>query len=177
MDKVKVGISSCLLGEKVRYDGSHKFDRYIADILGRYFEWIPICPEVECGLTVPREPMHLVGEPSSPRLVTINTRIDLTEEMVKWTMKKFRDLEHEELCGFIFKSKSPSSGISGVKVHTPSGMSGRKGPGIFGGAFMKRFPLIPVIDSDKLYDPRSRGNFMKKVFAYKINRSAEAHRF
>jgi uncharacterized protein YbbK (DUF523 family) len=171
MDRIKIGISSCLLGRQVRYDGGHKFDPYIADTLGPYFEWIPICPEVECGLPVPREPMHLVGDPLSPRLVTVDTHIDFTEDMIQWTIGKFKDLEREGLCGFIFKSKSPSSAIGGVRVHTPPGTSGRKGSGIFGSAFMKRFPLIPVIDSDKLHDRRARENFMRKVITYKINRS------
>jgi uncharacterized protein YbgA (DUF1722 family)/uncharacterized protein YbbK (DUF523 family) len=167
MVKIKIGISSCLLGEKVRYDGGHKWDRYITDTLGQYFEWVSVCPEVEYGLSIPREAMHLIGNPSSPRLVTIRTGIDHTEGMLKWAEKRLKEIEKEELCGFIFKSRSPSSGIGGVKVYTPSGMPSQKGVGIFGGAFMSKFPLIPVIDEGRLHDPGLRENFIERVFIYK----------
>ncbi|KAA0241720.1 MAG: DUF1722 domain-containing protein [Candidatus Brocadia sp. AMX2] len=139
-EKIKMGISSCLLGEKVRYDGRHKLDRFITDTLGQYFEWVPVCPECEYGLPVPREPLRLVGRPESPRLITIKTGIDHTEKMLQWAEKKLGELEQENLCGFIFKSKSPSSGIVGVKMYTPSGIPSQRGAGIFGGAFMKHFP-------------------------------------
>lgn len=166
MQKIKVGISSCLLGEKVRYDGGHKLDRYITDTLGQYFDWVPVCPEVEYGLPVPREAMRLVGSDISPRLVTVHTGVDHTTGMLKWADKKIKELEREDLCGFIFKSKSPSSGIWGVKVYTPSGIPNRKGVGIFGGAFIKHFPLIPVIDDRRLHDPTLRENFIERVFVY-----------
>jgi uncharacterized protein YbbK (DUF523 family) len=90
MQKIKIGISSCLLGEKVRYDGGHRLDRYITDTLGHYFEWVAVCPEVEYGLPVPRESMHLIGDPVSPRIVTIRTGVDHTEGMKKWAADKFR---------------------------------------------------------------------------------------
>jgi len=167
MGKIKIGISSCLLGEKVRYDAGHQLDRYITDTLGQYFEWMPVCPEVEYGLPVPREPMRLVGDPDSPRLITIRTGIDHTEGMLKWAEQKLKELEKEELCGFIFKSRSPSSGIGGVKVYTPSGMPSQRGIGLFGRAFMNKFPVIPVIDDGRLHDPGLRENFIERVFVYK----------
>lgn len=167
MNKIKVGISSCLLGEKVRYDGGHKLDRYITETLGQYFEWVPVCPEVEYGLPVPREAMRLVGIPDSPRLITVRTGTDHTEGMLKWTERKLRELEGEELCGFIFKSKSPSSGMGGVRVYGPSGMPSQRGTGIFGGSFMHHFPFIPVIDDGRLHDPELRENFIERVFVYK----------
>lgn len=167
MEKIKIGISSCLLGEKVRYDAGHKLDRYITETLGQYFDWVSVCPEVEYGLPVPREAMHLIGNPEAPRLVTIHTQIDHTEGMLSWAGKKLRLLEKEELCGFIFKSKSPSSGMSCVKVYNNSGMPIGKGKGIFAGAFIKRFPLIPVIDDGRLHDPVLRENFIERVFVYK----------
>jgi uncharacterized protein YbgA (DUF1722 family)/uncharacterized protein YbbK (DUF523 family) len=167
MEKIKIGISSCLLGEKVRYDGSHKWDRYITDTLGQYFEWMPVCPEVEYGLPVPREAMHLVGDPEAPRLVTVRTGIDQTEGMLKWVKGRLKTLQHSDLCGFIFKSRSPSSGIGGVTVYTPSGMPGKKGAGLFGGAFIRSFPLIPVTDDGRLHDPKLRENFIERVFVYK----------
>ncbi|MBE0425654.1 MAG: DUF523 and DUF1722 domain-containing protein [Nitrospirae bacterium] len=167
MQKIKIGISTCLLGEKVRYDGEHKLDRYITDTLGHYFEWVPVCPEVEYGLPVPRESMHLIGDPASPRIVTVKTGVDHTEGMKEWAGDKLRQLEREDLCGFIFKSKSPSSGLSGIKVYTPSGMLRNRGTGIFGGAFMRYFPLIPVIDNGRLHNPTLRENFIEQVFLYK----------
>jgi uncharacterized protein YbgA (DUF1722 family)/uncharacterized protein YbbK (DUF523 family) len=167
MQKIKIGISTCLLGEKVRYDGGHKLDRYITDTLGLYFEWVPVCPEAEYGLPVPREPMHLIGNPASPRIVTVRTGLDHTEGMKKWVKDKLRQLEKEDLCGFIFKSKSPSSGIGGIKIYTSSGTSSNKGTGIFGGAFMSYFSLIPVIDDGRLHNLSLRENFIEAVFVYK----------
>src|SRR5512135_3707664 len=104
-EKIKIGISACLIGEKVRYDGGHRLDRYVTDTLGHYFEWFPVCPEVEYGLPVPREPMHLVGDPGSPHIVTVRTGVDHTAGMKKWAGDKLVLLEKEELCGFIFKSR------------------------------------------------------------------------
>jgi len=167
MEKIKIGISSCLLGENVRYDGGHQLDRYITDTLGQYFEWVPVCPEVEYGLPVPREAMRLIGNPDSPHLITVRTGVDHTKGMLNYANKKVKELEREELCGFIFKSRSPSSGISGVKVYTPSGMPSHRGVGIFGGAFTRYFPLIPVIDDGRLHDPSLRENFIERVFVYK----------
>ncbi len=102
MEKIKLGISTCLLEENVRYDGGHKLDRFLTDTLGQYVEYIPVCPEVECGLPIPREAMHLEGDPESPRLVTSRTKQDMTERMVDWAKKRVVDLEKEDLCGFIF---------------------------------------------------------------------------
>jgi len=165
--RIRLGISSCLLGNNVRYDGGHQHDRYITDTLGRYFAWVPVCPEVESGLGIPREAMRLIGMPESPRLITIRSGIDHTDRMMQWATKKFKELEREGLCGFIFKSKSPSSGIGGVKIYSPSGMPDHKGAGIFGGAFMKHFSLIPLIDDGRLHDPILRENFIERVFVYK----------
>ncbi len=167
MEKIKVGISRCLLGEKVRYDGGHQHDRYITDTLGKFFDYVPVCPEVEYGLPIPREAMRLVGSPEAPRLVTVKTGIDHTEGMLKWSEKKLKELEKEQLCGFIFKSKSPSSGMQGVKVYTESNIPVKKGVGIFAGTFMKYFPLMPVEDDGRLNDPGIRENFIERVFVYK----------
>ena len=165
-EKIRIGISSCLIGNKVRYDGSHKRDRYIVDTLGRFFEWVSVCPEVEYGLPVPREAMRLERNPGSPRIVTISTGIDHTEGMLRWARKKLKDIESDNLCGFIFKSRSPSSGIRGVKVYANSKLLNRRGIGIFGAAFIEHFPLMPVIDDDMLHDPRLRKKFMERVLVY-----------
>jgi uncharacterized protein YbgA (DUF1722 family)/uncharacterized protein YbbK (DUF523 family) len=166
MEKVKIGISACLTGKKVRYDGSGKQDHYITDTLGQYFDFMPVCPEVEYGLPVPREPMHLAGVPENPRLVTIRTGIDHTEGMKKWAGERLRELDKQKLCGFIFKSRSPSSGMKGVKVYDEKGAPHASGVGIFAAAFMKKFPLIPVIDEGRLNDPGLREAFVEKVFVF-----------
>lgn len=162
--KIKVGVSSCLLGHNVRYDGGHKLDRYIRDTLGQYMEFIPVCPEVECGLGVPREAMRLVGDPHSPKLVTVRTGRDLTRQMMIWATKRLEELETYGLCGFIFKSGSPSSGMERVKVYSSAGMPSQKGVGLFARAFMERFPLIPVEDDGRLHDPKLRENFIERIF-------------
>lgn len=164
MQKIKLGISSCLLGEKVRYDGTHQRDAYIVETMGKYFEWVPVCPEVEYGLPVPREAMRLKGTPDYARLVTRKTGVDHTEGMREWAEKKLDELEKEPLSGFIFKARSPSSGLYGVKVYGPSGSVYKSGMGIFGSAFVRRFPLIPVEDDGRLHDPELRENFIERVF-------------
>ena len=167
MEKIKMGISKCLLGENVRYDGGHQHDRYLTDTLGNYFDYVPVCPEVEYGLPTPREAMRLVGTPASARLVTIKTGIDHTDGMLKWASGRLKELETEDLCGFIFKSKSPSSGMAAVKVYGPSGMPVHKGIGIFAGSFMKSFPILPAEEDGRLHDPLLRENFIERVFVYK----------
>ena len=167
MEKITIGISSCLLGENVRYDGGHKHDRFLTDTLGKYVTYRPVCPEVECGLGVPRESMRLVGDIESPRLVTIRTRQDHTERMIRWARQRVVDLEKEKLCGFIFKSDSPSSGMERVKVYPEGGMPEKKGVGIFARIFMEHFPLIPVEEEGRLHDPLIRENFIERIFTLK----------
>ena len=167
MKKIKLGISSCLLGEKVRYDGGHKLDHFLSDTLGKYVEWVRVCPEVECGLPVPREAMHLVGDPEAPRLVTVRTGVDHSARMAAWAKKKVATLDKEDLCGFIFKSRSPSSGMRGVKIYTETGMPKATGSGIFAKAFMTKFSLLPVEDEDRLHDPALRENFIERIFVFK----------
>jgi len=165
-EEIKLGVSACLLGEKVRYDGGHKLDRYLRDTLGKFVHWVPVCPEAECGLSVPREAMRLVGTPEAPRLVTIKTGVDHTDLMTEWTEKKLSELEKERLCGFVFKSRSPSSGMQRVKVYSAHGIPFNSGVGIFARAFMERFPLIPCEDEGRLQDPGIRENFIERVFVY-----------
>jgi len=167
MKKIKLGVSTCLLGENVRYDGGHKLDRFLTDTLGQYVQYVPVCPEVECGLGVPRESMHLEGDPDSPRLVTTRTKHDMTDPMVRWARKRVIDLEKEDLCGFIFKSDSPSSGMERVKVYNEKGMPVKKGIGMFARIFMEHFPLLPVEDEGRLHDPKLRENFIERIFTLK----------
>ena len=165
--KIMLGISTCLLGEKVRYDGGHKLDHYLKETLGRYVEWVPVCPEADMGLPVPREPMRLVGDPASPRLVTIRSRVDYTDRMIRWAEALMRRLSRMDLRGFIFKSRSPSSGMKGVRVYGDSGVPSGTGAGIFAREFMRHFPLLPVEDDGRLRDPSVRENFIERIFVYK----------
>ena len=165
--KIKLGISSCLLGNAVRYDGGHKRDRFLTDTLGRYVDFVPVCPEVEVGLGIPREAMRLVGDLNHPRLLTIRSRIDHTERMAAWAQERVRELEKENLCGFIFKSDSPSSGLERVKVYDPNGVPVKKGVGLFARVFIEYFPLLPVEDEGRLHDPLLRENFIESIFVWK----------
>ena len=164
--KIPMGVSSCLLGNEVRFDGGHKHDRYITGTLGNYFEFVAVCPEVECGLSIPRESMRLVGDPESPRLVTSRSGLDLTEQMNGWVQKRVRELAKEDLCGFIFKSKSPSSGMERVKVYDRNNVPRAVGVGLFARAFKENFPLLPVEEEGRLHDIVLRENFIESVFVY-----------
>ena len=164
---INLGISACLLGENVRYDGGHKRDRYLTDTLGQYVNYVPVCPEAEAGFGIPRESMQLRGDPSAPRLVTNKTGRNMTKAMVTWAQKRVGELEKENLCGFIFKARSPSSGMERVKVVNDKGMPVKKGVGLFARAFMDHFPLIPVEEEGRLHDPKLRENFIESVFVFK----------
>jgi uncharacterized protein YbgA (DUF1722 family)/uncharacterized protein YbbK (DUF523 family) len=163
----RIGISSCLLGQRVRYDGGHKLDSYLVETFGQFVEWVPVCPEVECGLPVPREAMHLEGDPQAPRLVTIRTRIDYTERMLRWAQKRLRELEAQDLCGFVFKANSPSSGMERVRIYDEAGTPRKVGVGLFARAFIEHFPLLPVEDEGRLHDSDLRENFVERVFCLK----------
>ena len=164
MERIKIGISSCLLGNSVRYDGGHKLDHFLRDTLGQYVDYVPVCPEVECGMSVPREAMRLEGKPDAPRLMTRSTRIDKTDVMMNWAKKRVAQLEAEDLCGFIFKSDSPSSGMERVKVYDDKGMPAKTGIGIFARVFMEKFPLLPVEEEGRLHDAAIRENFIERIF-------------
>jgi uncharacterized protein YbgA (DUF1722 family)/uncharacterized protein YbbK (DUF523 family) len=167
LTKIRLGISSCLLGEKVRYDGGHRWDRFITETLGKFVDFVPVCPEVECGLGVPREAMHLVASPEGPRLLTVRTQVDHTERMLAWARKRVVDLEQEDLGGFIFKSDSPSSGMERVKIYSGKGGAAKTGVGLFAREFMQHFPLLPVEEEGRLHDPGLRENFLERLFSLK----------
>ena len=166
-DTIKLGVSSCLLGNKVRYDGGHKHDRFLTGTLGLFAEYVPVCPEVECGMDIPRESIRLAGDPENPRLVTTRTGIEKTRMMQDWIEPKLNELEKEDLCGFIFKSKSPSSGLYRIRVYGDDGKVRKTGRGLFAAAFVKRFPRIPVEEAERLNDARLREHFIINVFALK----------
>lgn len=169
--RLRIGISACLLGKKVRYDGSHKLNKSLKRWGQKRIRFIPVCPEVECGLSVPREPMVLRGNPENPRLVTINSGIDYTAKLKKWIKEKLKVLKKENISGFIFKSRSPTCGLKSVKMKGYR----KKINGIFAMAIIKVFPEIPVAEDEKLIDSGSRRRFLKKVKAYNrlINKSRD----
>lgn len=167
MEKIRLGISSCLLGNNVRFDGGHKLDRFLRDTLGRYVDYVPVCPEVEMGLPIPRETLRLVGEPDEQRLVFSKSGEDITDRMSTWAERRLEELAGENLCGFIFKSRSPSSGMARVKLYDRHGVPNKEGVGLFARLFMERFPLLPVEEDGRLHDPRLRETFLEAIFVFR----------
>jgi uncharacterized protein YbgA (DUF1722 family)/uncharacterized protein YbbK (DUF523 family) len=161
---IPMGVSSCLLGTKVRYHGGHAKDSYITDTLGVFFRFFPVCPEVECGLGVPRETLRLEGNPKHPCLITTQTKIDHTSRMHSWIQTRLIEFNNEDICGFIFKKKSPSCGLFRMKIYPPKGPPSLNGVGLFARAFTERFPRIPVEEEGRLNDAALRENFIERVF-------------
>ena len=166
-NKIKIGVSSCLLGEKVRWNGDHKQDRYVRDVLGKYFEYIPTCPEVEVGMGTPREIVALYGTLEKPRMIGKKTQTDWTKKINEYTKDRVNELAKHDLCGYIFKSKSPSCGTGRVNVCSEFGSTKiRHGLGMFAKAFIKTLPLVPVEDEGRLHDSRIKENFIIRVFCF-----------
>jgi uncharacterized protein YbgA (DUF1722 family)/uncharacterized protein YbbK (DUF523 family) len=170
-DAIRIGISSCLLGEKVRYDGGHKEDRFLTGTLSRYFEWVPVCPEVELGLGTPRESIRLENSPEGVRLVATKSGKDLTGAMRTFSRARIALLEREGLCGYILKKDSPSCGLHRVRVHGEHAAPSRSGRGLFAEALAAAFPSMPIEEEGRLSDPRLRENWIERVFAYRRLRS------
>jgi uncharacterized protein YbbK (DUF523 family)/uncharacterized protein YbgA (DUF1722 family) len=163
---IRIGISSCLLGQKVRYDGGHKRDRFVTDVLGAYVEWVPVCPEVEIGLGIPRPTIRLErADDGSARLVMPSTGEDLTVRMAEYAEDRLRSLLELELCGFILKKDSPSCGVARVKVFDLNGSHSRDGVGVFAATLTRLAPELPVEEEGRLDDPRLRENFIARIFA------------
>jgi len=166
-DRPRLGISACLLGDEVRFDGGHKRDPFLVEILSPHVCWVRVCPEVEVGMGTPRETLRLTrGDDGAIRMVTTRTGIEHTESMSAWARKRLTELEREQLSGYVLKKDSPSCGMERVKVYGASGMPQRAGRGIFADALLQRFPTLPVEEEGRLSDPRLRENFIERVFAY-----------
>lgn len=163
---IRLGISTCLLGENVRFDGGHKQDLFLLKTLGRYVEWVPVCPEVEIGLGTPRESLRLIGTPEAPRLVAPKSGSDHTESMRGWSGKRLEELAALNLHGYVLKKDSPSCGLFRVRVYTEQGMPARTGQGIFARELVNRLPLLPAEEEGRLHDMRLRENFIERIFAY-----------
>ncbi|MFL6278871.1 MAG: DUF523 domain-containing protein [Vicinamibacterales bacterium] len=164
---IRLGISACLLGHEVRFDGGHKRDHFLTDELGKHVAWVPVCPEVEVGMGTPREPLQLVRVGETTRMITTNTGIDHTDRMNAWARTRVELLVREDLDGYVLKSKSPSCGVWNVEVARTDGPSALDGRGLFASALLERFPLLPVEDERRLADPAVRENFIERVLAYR----------
>ena len=163
---IRIGISACLLGEAVRFDGGHKRDPFLTGTFGRFVDWVPVCPEVECGLGTPRESMRLVRTEDGIRLLTVRTSVDLTPRMEAFARARVAQLASEELCGYVLKKDSPSCGLERVRLYDPHGSPTRTGQGLFAAALVERFPDLPIEEEGRLSDPRLRENFVERVFGY-----------
>ncbi len=163
--RIRVGISSCLLGEEVRYDSGHKRNRYITQILGQFFEFVPACPEVAIGLGVPRPPIRLTGDPENPNAVGVtDSTFDVTEKLDQYARSRVETTR--TFSGYIFKRGSPSCGMERVKVFDASGMPSKHGAGVFAKRLMDEIPLMPTEEEGRLTDPVLRENFVTRVYVY-----------
>jgi uncharacterized protein YbbK (DUF523 family) len=167
-ERIQVGVSACLLGRDVRYDGGNKQCAPVTGELSDLFDWVPVCPEVEIGLGVPREPIRLEGRSGPPRLVATRSRRDVTPEMTRFATKMAKDLRDLKVAGFIFKKASPSCGLAGVPVHAPLGpdKAGETGRGLFARLVVDSLPDLPVVEEDGLLEPDSRRQFVEAVTSY-----------
>ena len=167
IERIRLGISACLLGERVRFDGGHKRDPFLVESLGQFVDWVPVCPEVESGMDAPRESMRLVQVDNEIRLLTNKTVQDQTVRMRRYARRRVDELADDELFGYVLKKDSPTCGLERVKVYGGGGVPARSGRGLFAQALVTRFPLLPVEEEGRLNDPRLRENFVERVFAYR----------
>jgi uncharacterized protein YbbK (DUF523 family)/uncharacterized protein YbgA (DUF1722 family) len=163
----RIGISACLLGRQVRYDGGHRHDPYLTDTLGPHLEFVPVCPEVEAGMGVPRETIRLAGDPAAPRLVGAHSGRDWTDRMLEAARKRVATLQAKDLCGCILKKGSPSCGMERVRVYGKGGMPRRDGRGLYAQVLMREMPLLPVEEEGRLHDPVLRENYVERIFAFR----------
>ena len=164
--RIRVGVSRCLLGEAVRFDGGHKRDRYVTDVLGPHFDWVPVCPEVEIGLPIPRPPIRLVQIDGALRVLGVrDPQLDVTDELAG-LYGRIAD-RFSNVSAFILKRGSPSCGVERVKVYDEGGRSVGAGAGLFAEALRRERPSLPVEEEGRLNNPRLRENFIARVFAYR----------
>ncbi len=163
---MKLGVSRCLVGDRVRFDGGHKLDHWVVEVLAPQFELVPVCPEFEAGFGVPREAFRLVGSPQAPRMLTSRSNRDVTDFMNDWCRARAEALVPLGLRGYIFKSKSPTSGLRAVKVYDAQGVPSNTGVGLFAAALLKVLPMLPCEEESKLAEPAIREQFLENVFIY-----------
>jgi uncharacterized protein YbgA (DUF1722 family)/uncharacterized protein YbbK (DUF523 family) len=174
---IRVGISTCLLGQPVRWDAGHKREAFLTDVLAPYVEWVPVCPEVELGMGIPREPVQLVRGDGALRMLGTRSRRDWTEAMTRFSERRVRALERLDLCGYVLKKDSPSCGMERVKVRDTAGLAKRDGRGLFAEALLSALPALPVEEEGRLNDAVLRENWIERVFAYRRLRSLLEARF
>lgn len=165
--EIRIGISSCLLGEKVRWDGGHKHQHFLTDTMGPFVTYVPVCPEVEIGLGIPRETIRLQQGSEGVRLVGTKSGADHTQAMREWAAGRLEEIAGLGLCGCVLKKDSPSCGMERVRICSGKGMPEKSGRGLFAEALLARFPLLPVEEEGRLNDPWLRENFLERVFAYR----------
>src|ERR1700689_4925785 len=168
---IGIGVSSGLRGEQVRFDGGHKRSDFLVETLGRFVEFVPVCPEMQIGLGVPRETLRLVRDGDEIRLVAAKSGLDHTDKMNTFAERRTIALGREDLCGYVLKKNSPSCGMERVRVYGASGMPPGEGAGLFASALMRRYPSLPIEEEGRLNDPHLRENFVERVFAYRRLRS------
>jgi uncharacterized protein YbgA (DUF1722 family)/uncharacterized protein YbbK (DUF523 family) len=166
MSRLRIGISSCLLGDEVRFDGGHKRNPFLADVLAPYVEWVRVCPEVDVGMGVPRETLRLISVDGDTRMMTTRTGVDYTDKMRAYAEKRTRALAEMDLRGYVLKKDSPSCGMERVKVFAGKGMPARNGTGTYAEVLMERLPTLPIEEEGRLTDPVLRENFIERIFAY-----------
>jgi uncharacterized protein YbgA (DUF1722 family)/uncharacterized protein YbbK (DUF523 family) len=176
-DPIWVGISTCLLGQKVRFDAGHKRDRYITDILGQFFQFVPVCPELEVGMGVPREAVRLEGSSDTPSMIGNKSGKDWTDRVNDYSKKRVQKGDLRNVSGYILKKDSPSCGMERVRVYGSSGMPAKSGVGLYAAHLMKQFPLLPIEEEGRLNDARIRENFIERIFAYHALQKLFADRF
>lgn len=162
----KIGVSACLLGNNVRYDGGHKKDLFLTETFGRHIEWVPVCPEIEVGMGVPREPVRLVTSQQGLRMIAEHSGKDWTAQMNSFAAMRAKALKALALSGYIFKKDSPSCGMTSVRLYRTLGVPARTGRGLYADAVMRELPSLPVEEEGRLNDPELRENFIERVFAY-----------
>ncbi len=171
---IKIGVSSCLLGNQVRFDGGHKRNDFLVETFGQFVEWVPVCPEIEIGLGVPRRTLRLIRSNGETRLADNpskraedNEPVDHTSAMRSYAGARAKALADQKLCGYVLKKDSPSCGMERVRVYGPGAMPSRDGRGLFADALISEYPNLPVEEEGRLADPRLRENFVERVFAYR----------
>ncbi len=165
-EEIRIGVSSCLLGERVRFDGGHKRDRDLTEVLSESVQFVPVCPEVELGMGVPRNPVRLEGSPDAPRMIDEATGIDWTDRMNQYALARVCRPDLASLSGFILKERSPSCGQELVELYERPGVMSHRGIGLFARALMDRFPRLPIEEASRLSDSRLREDFLARVTAY-----------
>jgi len=162
---LRIGVSTCLLGENVRFDGGHARDRFVTDVLGQWFEWVPVCPEVEIGMGTPRPTIRLVEEEDGLHLVAPSTGEDFTESMATFSSAKVAELQKLDLDGYVLKKSSPSCGLERIKVYRGEMPSRKDESGVFAKRLLEDWPALPIEEDGRLNDPRLRENFIERVFS------------